>query len=129
MLWQAIADRDHMKQWYFDIADFRPVQGHEFSFNADCEGSTYLHICKVTEAIPEQRLSYTWRYDGHPGTSHVVFELFAEGDRTRLRLTHEGLETFGTTNPHLERKSFEKGWAVFLDDALTIYLSTELINN
>ena len=61
--------------------------------------------------IPEKKLAYSWRYEGHPGDSLVTFELFAEGDKTRLKLTHVGLETFlPERNPHLARGNFVKGW-------------------
>ncbi len=32
-VWQAITDKDQMKQWYFDIAGFKPEVGFEFSFS------------------------------------------------------------------------------------------------
>lgn len=126
LLWCAISDRDQMKQWYFDIPGFVPETGREFGFDADCDGHVYHHIFKITESVPGSRLSYSWRYGGQPGESHVTFELFAEGERTRLRLTHAGLETFDSTNPDFERKSFEEGWAFFLETALAQYLSKQL---
>ncbi|HYI78352.1 MAG TPA: SRPBCC domain-containing protein, partial [Chryseolinea sp.] len=33
-VWQAITDKDQMKEWYFDIKDFRPEPGAEFKFYA-----------------------------------------------------------------------------------------------
>ncbi|HXB60175.1 MAG TPA: SRPBCC domain-containing protein, partial [Candidatus Acidoferrales bacterium] len=53
----------------------------------------------------------SWRYDGHEGDSLVTFELFAEGTKTKFKLTHEGLETFPKT-PQLARTNFEKGWTM-----------------
>jgi hypothetical protein len=35
--------------------------------------------------------------------------LFPEGEQTRLKLTHKGLETFPKT-PAYARKNFETGW-------------------
>lgn len=32
--WKAITDKDKMKQWYFDIASFKPEVGFEFEFTA-----------------------------------------------------------------------------------------------
>ena len=48
---------------------------------------------------------------------NVVFELFAEGDKTRLKLTHEGIETFPKT-PAYARKNFEAGWTEIIGSSL-----------
>ena len=66
-------------------------------------------FCKITEVIPQKKIAYTWRYKGEPGDSLVTFELFPDGNKTRLRLSHEGLETFPKT-PAYARKNFEVGW-------------------
>ena len=31
-VWQAITDKEKMKQWYFDLSDFKPEVGFEFTF-------------------------------------------------------------------------------------------------
>ena len=107
-----------MKHWYFDLPSFEPVPGFEFEFNAGEKGKEYLHKCKVVEAIPKSKLSYTWRYEGYEGNSTVTFELFEEGDKTRLRLTHEGLETFPRNNPDFAKESFMQGWTYILGTSL-----------
>ena len=109
-VWKAITDKDQMKQWYFDIAAFKPEVGFEFRFEASNEGKTYLHLCKITEVVAGKKLAYSWRYDGHEGNSFVTFELFAEGDKTRLKLTHEGLETFPADKPDFAKENFVAGW-------------------
>ena len=121
-VWQAITDKDQMKQWYFDIAEFSPEVGFEFQFEGRNEGRVYLHLCKVTEVVPEKKLKYSWRYEGHEGLSFVTFELFAEGDKTKLRLTHEGLETF-PDQPDFRRENFEAGWTALIGDLLPKFLS------
>ena len=47
-----------MRQWYFDLKEFKPEIGFEFEFVVEHEGNTYHHLCKVTEVIPakENRL-------------------------------------------------------------------------
>jgi uncharacterized protein YndB with AHSA1/START domain len=59
--------------------------------------------------VPGKKLQYSWRYEGHEGNSFVTFELFDEGDKTRLKLTHEGLETFPPT-PDFAKQNFVQGW-------------------
>jgi uncharacterized protein YndB with AHSA1/START domain len=89
-VWQAITDKDKMKQWYFDLKEFKPEVGFEFQFTGGPPEKTYLHLCRITEVIPGKKLTHTWKYDGYAGESFVTFELFAEGDKTRLKLTHAG---------------------------------------
>ena len=116
-VWQALTDVDQMRQWYFDLKEFRPEVGFEFEFVVEHEGNSYHHLCKVTEVIPQKKIAYTWRYKGEPGNSLVTFELFAEGEKTRLRLTHEGIESFPKT-PAYARKNFEVGWAAIIGSEL-----------
>jgi uncharacterized protein YndB with AHSA1/START domain len=108
-VWKALTDLEQMRVWYFDLKEFKPEVGFEFEFIVQHEGRKYHHLCRVTEAVPERKIAYTWRYKGEEGDSLVTFELFAEGAKTRLRLTHEGLETFPKT-PSFARKNFEAGW-------------------
>ena len=105
------------RQWYFDLKEFRPEVGFEFEFTVEHEGMTYHHLCKVTEVIPQKKIAYTWRYKGEQGDSLVTFELFAEGDKTRLKLTHEGLETFPKT-PSFARENFMQGWTQIIGSSL-----------
>ncbi len=127
-VWKAITDRDAMKQWYFDIAEFRAEPGYEFQFTG-CghDGQPYVHHCRVTEVVPQERLSYTWRYEDYPGESVVTFELFDEGERTRLRLTHAGLETFPSDNPDFAPQSFAEGWLAIIGTSLQQFVETDMI--
>jgi len=91
--------------------------GFEFEFSVEHKGMNYHHLCKITEVIPQKKLVHTWRYKGHEGDSLVTFELFADGDKTRLKLTHEGLETFPKT-PSFARKNFMEGWTQLISSSL-----------
>jgi uncharacterized protein YndB with AHSA1/START domain len=121
-VWKAITDKKEMKHWYFDLSEFRPETGFEFSFKGGTDEKVYVHLCKITEVIPFKKISYTWRYEGYEGNSHVIFELFEEGDKTRLRLTHEGLETFPETNADLAKENFIEGWNQIIGNSLQNYL-------
>jgi uncharacterized protein YndB with AHSA1/START domain len=116
-VWKSLTDVEQMWQWYFDLKEFKPEVGFEFQFVVEHEGTTYDHRCKVTEVIPQKKLAYTWRYKGHEGDSLVTFELFSDGNKTRLKLTHEGLETFPKT-PAYARENFEKGWTEIIGSKL-----------
>ena len=116
-VWQAISDVGLIREWYFNVNAFEAEVGFEFTFvSQDCkEGNR--HVCKVTEVIPGKKLSYTWRLDGYDGDSLVTFEIFEEGkNKTRLRITHSGLETF----PHdlILSKNITGGWTYLLSEPL-----------
>jgi hypothetical protein len=67
-------------------------------------------------------LKYSWRYDGYDGISFVTFELFSEGKQTKLKLEHEGLESFPSSNPDFARKNFAEGWNYIITTSLKKYL-------
>lgn len=123
LVWKAISDKNEMKKWYFDLADFKPEVGFEFSFEGGTETHSYLHLCKITEVEPNKKLTYSWRYDGYEGISYITFELFNEGDKTRLKLTHTGLESFPQNNPDFARENFAQGWTAILGSSLAKYLA------
>jgi uncharacterized protein YndB with AHSA1/START domain len=108
-VWQALSETGKLKQWYFpQITEFKPEVGFDFKFRDD--GSLYKKEWKVTNVVTGQKLAHTWVYKGYPGISEVTFELFEEGTKTRLKLTHTGVETF-PDDPHFARQRFEDGWA------------------
>lgn len=124
-VWKALTDAGQMKHWYFDIADFKPEVGFEFEFTVEHEGNVYRHLCKVNEAELNKKLSYSWRYSDYPGDSEVTFELFPEGEKTRLKLTHKGLHTFPQNDPNFGVASFTAGWNEIIGKSLYEYLDKE----
>jgi len=77
--------------------------------------------------IKQKKLSYTWRYENYEGNSLVSFELFAEGDKTKLKLTHKGIETFANNGNDFKKESFAEGWNYIVGKSLPAYL--EKTNN
>lgn len=123
-LWNALTDPEEFKNWYFKLPGFKPEVGYEFEFMGGRPGGIqYRHLCVVTESIKEKKLVYSWRYDGYEGISYVTWELFPEGNSTRLKLTHAGLETFPKSNPDLAAKNFAEGWTGIIGKSLVKYLS------
>ena len=110
-VWRAITEIDQIRRWFLDSIDaFLPEVGFEFTFCGGKDGRTYTHRCRVTEVIQGKKLTYSWRYEGNEGDSLVTFELFAERAGTRLKLTHEGIETFPSSNPDFAVENFIEGW-------------------
>jgi uncharacterized protein YndB with AHSA1/START domain len=122
LVWKALTETDALNQWYFPLPEFRAEPGFAFEFTVEHQGTKYRHLCTVTEVVPRQRLSYSWRYDGFEGDSLLTFELLAEGEATRVKLTHSGLDTFPKL-PDFQRKNFQGGWTYFMDQALNEHLS------
>jgi uncharacterized protein YndB with AHSA1/START domain len=122
-VWQAITKYKQMKEWYFDLPGFIPEVGYTFNFlGGHDDGIQYEHVCRVTESVENKELSYTWRYDGYPGESEVSFELFPEGEQTRLKLIHKGLDTFPADNPDFAASNFAAGWEYIIGTGLKSYL-------
>ena len=115
-----------MKQWYFDLVEFKHEVGFEFEFYAGDEKKKWLHLCKITEVVIGKKLTYSWRYDGYAGISYVIFELFKEGKGTRLKLTHNGLESFPSDEvPEFRRENFDAGWTSLIGTSIKEFVERE----
>jgi uncharacterized protein YndB with AHSA1/START domain len=109
-VWKAITDKKQMKEWYFDIASFEPKVGFEFQFEGGNEGRVYIHLCKITEVVENKKLQHTWSFKGYGGASVVTWELTDMGGKTKVKLTHAGVETFPADVPDFAKKNFDAGW-------------------
>lgn len=128
-VWKAITDKDQMKEWYFDIKDFKPEKGFKFQFTGGDENVQFLHACEVLVVDPPNKISYSWAYPAFEGYSVVTFELFKEGEKkTRVRLTHDGLDSFPKDDPNFAITSFTAGWNFIMGESLNKYVETEIIN-
>lgn len=122
VVWQAITDPMAIKEWFMPFEGFAPQPGCKFQFTAtDNDNVSWLHRCVVTEVVPQQKLAYTWSYDGQPGDTLVAMELFAEGEQTRLKLTHSGLDTLPAL-PAFARENFAAGWTELIGSLLKDYV-------
>jgi len=122
-VWDALTDKDEMKIWYFDLAEFKAEKGFNFQFTGGpSPEKQYLHLCEVVDVVPLKKLEYSWRYDGYEGNSFVTFDLFDQGEKTLLKLTHEGIESFPADNPDFDIKNFKEGWNDIINTSLKHYL-------
>jgi uncharacterized protein YndB with AHSA1/START domain len=122
-VWRAITAKDEMRHWYFDLQEFKPEEGFRFEFpGGPSPDKQYQHLCEVTEVIPFKKVTYSWKYEGYEGNSFVSFELFDKGEKTLLRLTHEGLESFPKDNSDLAAENFAEGWDQIINKNLKKYL-------
>lgn len=126
LVWKAITEKEIMKQWYFDVKEFKTVVGFKFEFwGGEAGGKQWKHLCEITEVVPERKLSYSWKYEGYSGMSYVTFELFEESNGTKLKLTHTGIDTFPADIPELAIHNFENGWKHAINISLKEYLENK----
>ena len=122
-VWSAITEIDQMRQWYFEnIPSFKPEVGFKTQFNVQSQDRHFLHMWKVTEVVPLKMITYNWKYEGYPGDSFVLFELFNQNNLTKLRLTHQVQESFPEDIPEFSRESGVEGWTFFIRKRLIEFL-------
>ncbi len=127
-VWKAITDKHQMRQWFFQpIPDFEPKAGFETQFNVRSEGQDYPHLWKVTEVVAEKKITYQWRYGGYDGNSSVTWELSESPAGTKLKLRHEGHETFPQDNPVFSREKGQAGWEYFVQESLKEFLQQQSV--
>ncbi len=122
-VWAAMTNLEALRDWYFPLDAFEAAEGFRFKFpGGTSEGKQYLHLCEILEVVPLKLLSYSWQYEGLPGYTVVSWELFRENGGTKLRLSHNGLETLAAGGPDFARDNFVGGWTYFVKTALPAYL-------
>lgn len=123
--WMAITDHQQMIQWYFDNIDaFKPEVGTKSRFPVHVEDRTFTHLWKVTEVIPNKKITYNWKYAEYPGDSFVTFELAKDGDATQITLSTKVVEDFPQDVPEFNRDSCLGGWNYFIKERLKPYLES-----
>ena len=120
LVWRAFTEKELMKKWFFDVSDFQPIVGFKFQFEGGEEDKRYVHLCEVIELVPLKKLKYSWKYEGYDGLSFVTYELSSVGDKTKVKLIHEGIETF--TNLDFVIGKFLEGWTYLLQVSLQEFL-------
>ena len=125
-LWNAITDVEQMQQWFFDnIPAFEPVEGFETRFVVETESRTFPHLWKLTEVIPEEKITYDWIYEGYPGRALVTFELMEDGNSMELIVTHDVVDSFPEDIPEFTRESCQGGWEYLIQQRLQEFLTTD----
>ncbi len=80
----------------------------------DVDERDFVHLWRVTEVIPEERLSYTVNYAGFDGDALVTWSLAPSDVGTRVTVTHQGLHTFPRDEEAFTREACAGGWTYFL---------------
>lgn len=121
-VWKALTDKEQMKQWYFDISDFELKEGNTFNFY-ESDKKEYHHRAVIKKIIPYKKIQHTWTHPSHSkGESMLTWELFPEGNTTRVKLTHEGLENFIDGGEAFAAENYVAGWKDIMDKSLRNFL-------
>jgi uncharacterized protein YndB with AHSA1/START domain len=122
-LWDAITNPSHFKKWYFHIPHFTTTIGESFDFY-ESEARKYLHHCKVLELEEGKKFVHTWEHpEQSKGSSILTWEVEAmDAHRSKLTLTHEGLESFSDAGPNFTPESYQMGWEAIIKTSLRNYL-------
>jgi uncharacterized protein YndB with AHSA1/START domain len=94
-------------KWIAQSAELDPRPGGVFHIVVEGNPARGVFV----EVDPPRRVVFTWGIDGNedlpPGTSTVEVDFVAEGESTRVTLTHRDL-------PEDYQASHESGWLTFL---------------
>jgi uncharacterized protein YndB with AHSA1/START domain len=114
-VWRALTEIRELKKWLSFFPDFKAEAGFktEFMLGPD-DGQQYLHHVTVLEVVPGRKLAYSWDYGGMSPNSQVTFELFDEGDTTRLVLTCN-IDPLPANEPDF-MKNASAGWNYTADE-------------
>src|SRR3954447_18802640 len=98
-IWKTLTDGVLMARWLgMTPAGFAPLKGRRFTYQTTTRGAWdgVIH-CEVLEAVPNQRLVYTWKSEhpenvgyGAPLDTVVTFTLSKVENGTRLRAVYSG---------------------------------------
>jgi uncharacterized protein YndB with AHSA1/START domain len=99
MIWKTLTNGALMARWLgMTPTGFETVKGTHFTYQTTPAGKWDGVIrCEVLEAIPNERLVYTWTGGDEDNTGYgsqldtvVTFTLSEAANGTRLRLVHSG---------------------------------------
>ena len=114
-IWQALTDKNQMKEWYFDIPDFDLKTGAVFNFYEPGGKNDYHHRCVVKEIEPNRKFSHSWTHPGHSkGESLVTWLLNEKNGITEVVLQHEGIENFADAGAAFAPENYQAGWNGFM---------------
>jgi uncharacterized protein YndB with AHSA1/START domain len=130
-VWHALSDSDARDQWFGGGPTFEThAKSHSFSVGGRAVEEGQWHggprsrfESTYTDIVVQQRIVFTydmWVDDQHLSTSLTTIAVEAEGDRTSLTYTEQGVHFDGLDNV----EGREEGTRGILD-RLSTYLSTE----
>ena len=114
-VWEALTQKDKMKEWYFDIPDFELKVDSVFNFYEPGGENKFHHQCVIREIVPNETFSHTWTYpELSKGESVVTWLLTEKNGGTDVTLQHEGTENFADGGADFAPENYQVGWDGFM---------------
>lgn len=130
VVWNALTDRNLLKEWFFDIPDFELLLHHQFNFYEPGNKKEYHHHCEILEILPNEKLKYSWSYPEFSKEKTMVkWELEEILGGTEVTLMHKGLENFDHLGERFSYESFENGWNEIVGKSLKNFLENQLVED
>lgn len=152
LVFKALTDPKQVAQWWGPKGFTNPICEWDARAGGDIrvdmrgpDGNVYPMGGVFREIAPPERLVFTITaffdkesnpmlenlntitLEEHEGMTYVTVELFDEGNQTRLKLTHKGLETFPSGNPDFAKENFAEGWTYIVGTALKGFVEAKII--
>jgi uncharacterized protein YndB with AHSA1/START domain len=120
-VYKAWTEPEQMKQWYAPPglttpdAAFEAHEGGKYHLNMRSpEGQDLIVAGKVIELIPNQKIVFTWQWQGQEEESQVTVELEElEDGKTEVTLTHQNFSSQESVDNHTD------GWKGTLEKLAT----------
>ena len=128
LVWKAITEEEHMRNWYFDFHNsFQLTVGSHFEwYGGDPKGKQWLHRGEMLEIVPNKKLVHSWTYPGYSGKAIAYWELSeVDTNTTKLNFRFEFAEPFDANEPELVRGNFVMGWNELILNSLEQYLNKQ----
>ncbi|MBB5867209.1 uncharacterized protein YndB with AHSA1/START domain [Allocatelliglobosispora scoriae] len=123
VVFEVISSPEHLKEWWPDEAEIKPVVGAEghIVFHGAASEEPKIEPITVVEAEPPRRFAFRWVYEAGdaPGPDNsllVTFDLEPSGAGTRVRMTETGFRERGWEAAVLEHayQDHVRGWDHFI---------------
>jgi uncharacterized protein YndB with AHSA1/START domain len=123
-VFDALTDQRQLAQWWntdearLKSYELDPQLGGRYRYSSQGNGksvngtSDFICLGEITEFDPPRVLAHTWIANWHEDKSQVTlvrYELFPDGDGTRVKVTHSGL-----AREPIARKDYNGGWVEVL---------------
>lgn len=122
-IWTAITEGSEISKWFIN-ADFKPEVGYQYTFTASEEHGCTVVKGKILDVTP-YTLKYTWKVEGAPVETTVLWTLEKEENGTKLTLEHSGISKFEGETAVEMFNHFSGGWDACIE-GLTKYVKDEI---
>lgn len=117
VVWNAITNHSQMIQWFFNnIPSFEPKVGFKTEFNVVSNERNFLHLWKVVDVKPREKIICEWQYPEYSKEKLLVTFKIEEISESNINFSVVafGIEYFEDFKiPEFSRESCLEGWGYF----------------